>query len=333
MDIEVATAFYHAGGRAPNGRTRDDASKFEMYYRCMAVFFSSARRAIPEATLVLYTNHALTPSAQEWLGSSKVEIVVVPGDDFVTDPAFTNAFPGCLFTLDVLAHLAALPCTRPKQLVLLDSDCVLIRRPMRVLQAACEPGRVAALELDYDIHAMQNGQSRASLSMVSSAYYGGRSSVPLRYFGGELYALRIEDIARLVMNAKSIWNLLKSEKFAWIGPQLTEEHVMSLALNDPDLAVIDAGSSIKRIWTADNYSNVDGRERDLDIWHLPAEKKRGFAKMFSATAHDNSAHQLSDAKFLAIASQHMNLNPGALTRTLRRSRGHVKSLVKTLVRR
>jgi len=36
--INIATAFFHADGKAPNGWALRDETKFAMYYLCMAVF-------------------------------------------------------------------------------------------------------------------------------------------------------------------------------------------------------------------------------------------------------------------------------------------------------
>jgi len=60
-----------------------------------------------------------------------------------------------------------------------------------------------------------------------------------------------------------------------------EAHLLSYVYPFAGYPTDRAKPYVKRIWTnRDNFSNVDGTESQLVLWHLPAEKKRGFIEAF-----------------------------------------------------
>ena len=103
--ILFATAFYHAEGKSPNAWTISEQSKLNMYYCCMVICYASLRRLYKEAQLVLFTNQELPEPFNSQLNSLDVKLVLC-SSRFVGDSIFSNGFPGCLFTLDVIEHLA-----------------------------------------------------------------------------------------------------------------------------------------------------------------------------------------------------------------------------------
>src|SRR5271169_3549543 len=120
-----ATAFFHAAGRSPNAWTFSEQSKLNMYYRCMVVCYASLRRLYPEAQLTLFSNRELPEPFNGQLKSLAVNTVIC-ASRYVDEPAFKNGFPGCLYTLDVIEHLAALiQHSNFRCLILLDSDCIV----------------------------------------------------------------------------------------------------------------------------------------------------------------------------------------------------------------
>jgi len=127
-----------------------------------------------------------------------------------------------------------------------------------------------------------------------------------------------------------IWDWVKRKEQRWFGRQITEEHILSLALNDPELCVLPANGIIKRIWTADNYSNVDGCENKLDIWHLPAEKISGFPRLYRKLLDMPNDQDLDDDAFLRLAFREMNLSPSSQLQWIRLFRARVKYSVKAL---
>ena len=52
-----------------------------------------------------------------------------------------------------------------------------------------------------------------------------------------------------------------------------------------------ANRFIRRMWTTFRHNNLVPGDRDLAIWHLPAEKRTGLADLFARLA---AGHELGD---------------------------------------
>lgn len=274
--ICFATAFQHVVGTAPNAKTRDDSAKFEIYYKCICVCFLSLRRLYPTQRLVVVTDRKLPEFYSNILAELKTEQVII--EDSVTN--LTSSFPGCLFTLSLLGQFDKIvDKNNDDLLVILDSDCIF-RGPIGNFLCTIKGG-VGAYPVGYALNRDINGNSVASLTLMRDAIVGLSFTKPITYYGGEFYAIPVPvlDLVRDLVSSTLIWI---EDNRHYFGQKFTEEHILSIVLNSlPEtIPVIDASVVIKRIWTSYVYNNVTGNDVDIPIWHLPAEKKRSFVKLF-----------------------------------------------------
>ncbi|TXT25671.1 MAG: hypothetical protein FD134_914 [Gallionellaceae bacterium] len=305
-----ATAFYHAAGRSPNAWTFSEQSKLAMYYRCMVVCYASIRRLYPQAQLALFTNRELSEPYSGQLRSLGVSTVIC-ADRYVGDRTFRNGFPGCLYTLDVIEHLALHPRSDFSSLILIDSDCIFRYRLGGMpdnLASGCEA--CYAYAPGYPVGMVVNGQSRATLTLALRYFSGQMAASPIQLYGGEFYGLAATSLPKLAARIEAFWAWMKTQGAATFGDSLTEEHVMSVVLAQTGDTVHSANGLIKRIWTASAFSTVDGSEAGLPVWHLPAEKKKGFAKLYRYWLRHDGFAGLSDEGFRALVDQFIPLRAG-----------------------
>lgn len=299
-----ATAFYHADGQSPNAWTFSRKAKLTMYYRCMVVCYASIQRLYPQAQLALFSNSELPEPYASHLASLGVKTVILDGR-YVADDLFSNHFPGCLYTLDVIAHLA-----ERKQdfehLILLDNDCIM-RRRLDELFEGTNSQAIYAYEPGYDVNMIANGQSRASLTLALSYLQHNILNPPIPMLGGEFFAIPSSQLTVLAQHIETFWSWMKTTGCAIFGNQLTEEHVMSAALCISNMQTCLAATYIKRIWTTEHFSTVDGGESSLAIWHLPSEKKKGLAKMYRHW-QKQGFNRLSDDEFNTLAERLIDLH-------------------------
>lgn len=306
-----ATAFYHASGRAPNARTVFDRSKLNLYYRCMIVCYASIRRLYPEAQIVLFTNRLLPEPFNGQLESLRVDTVMC-ASRYVDDGAFKNDFPGCLFSLDVIEHLA---CSRPdgfSHLILMDSDCIVRNRlDAMVDEMTRNEVTIYAYEMGYPVNTVTNGQSRASLTLALSYFSGQMAACPaISHYGGEFYGISATVLPLLAQRIRAFWEWMKLVGANYFGNSLTEEHVMSVVFAEQRDTMLNARGLVKRIWTSSNYSNVEGDESETPVWHLPSEKKKGFVKLYRYWVDNNGFAGLSDEDFRDLVDKTVTLRIG-----------------------
>ena len=100
------------------------------------------------------------------------------------------------------------------------------------------------------------------------------------HYGGEFLVVPRDRLDPLLDRAERAWTDAL-ERFRSRTPHfVTEEHHVSYALRD--LEVTDLSTFVRRIWTAPSYRTVAGDEHELTLWHLPAEKRRGFTALHAA---------------------------------------------------
>ncbi len=304
-----ATAFYHAEGRSPNAWTFSERSKLDMYYRCMVVCYASIRRLYPEAQMALFSNRELPEPFNSQLKSLEVRTMFC-ASCYVDDTAFKNGFPGCLFTLDVIEHLAYQQ-NDFSHLILLDSDCIVRDRLDGLLdKLESNEETVYAYEPGYPTNMVANGQSRASLTLALSYFSGQMIAPPVPLYGGEFYALSAKSLEKLAMRIAVFWEWMKAEGIQIFGDNLTEEHVMSVVLAQSGNNVHGASALVKRIWTAAVFSTVNGIESGIPIWHLPSEKKKGFVKLYQHWLDYKGFAGLNNDDFKRLVDNHIPLHVG-----------------------
>ena len=297
-----ATAFYHAKGKSPNAWTISEQSKLNMYYRCMVVCYASLRRLYQEAQLVLFTNQELPEPFNSQLQLLGVKTVFC-ASRFVDDSEFSNGFPGCLFTLDVIEHLAKVQLTDFDYLILLDNDCIVRHRLDEMIEDMVGNQVVYAYEPGYPVNMVANGQSRATLTLALSYMQGQMISTPIALYGGEFYAIPAKLLPDIAQYIQTFWDWMRIEGKAIFGDHLTEEHVMSVAIAMSTNNVRSAGMCVKRIWTTKHFSTVDGSESAIPVWHLPSEKKKGFAKLYRYWVEFNGFYGILDERFINLVDK------------------------------
>lgn len=294
----IATWFYSnsaAEGGAYAQMRGDVASEAfrDVYRRCIASFFATAARANPGADLRLYTNEPWNASASNvardvdrLLTRLNVTRGVVPYH-YEPPAEWPRAWRNQFFVFDVLEDIAR-DVDDQDRIVLLDSDIVWSgsARTSELWGRITERGSLQ-YDIEYPLDHNINGLTRRELAAVS-ARYTVHESPPSEapYSGGEFVALRGDVLGRLVEVASRIWPLMKSDFRAGL-PVFTEEaHMLSFLYGEVGRGA-SADDLIRRVWTQVPGSH-DARPGDLELalWHVPAEKRYGLARLYQRTVHD-----------------------------------------------
>src|ERR1035438_3048273 len=200
-------------------------------------------------------------------------------------------------------------------LVLLDPDVLLIRDIEPLLRHA-EAGGVSALPMPWGLNEDTNGQTRASLSLMRAQWRPELGVSVIRCYGGECYVLSAASLRRVSLAVSSFWAWMLTSRDGIYGRRLTEEHVLSVVLDTLGLEVQDISPWARRIWTSYKRRNVRGDERGLRLWHLPAEKRYGFRRLFHEGARSSWFGGQNDEDFLRLVLRHTNIERSATRRAV-----------------
>ena len=277
------------------GKRSDTQEARNHYWRCLFCLFASARAHMPDCRCVLLYN---TPppdfiddkNVHDMIRRLRIELVQLetttrPPKDY--HPAWNTQF----IVLDALDQLRSL--AEPEDAVLLlDGDCIFVRPLSEEELSRIASKRALLYTLPYDINKDINGLTAPALTALSKEYDPPATADLIRYSGGEFVCLSGAALAEVAPMARSAYEQSLSRHEAGQEKFREEAHLLSYVYSLLGFDTHSGNDIIKRIWTdGGGFRNVDGSEDNLAIWHLPAEKKRGFRQMFAALG--SSENELS----------------------------------------
>lgn len=292
---EQGTTFPSAGGNSADPRVQ------AVYWRCIVALFASARITNPDQRLALFSNVA-PPQVDgidlgTVLGGYGVELRRVPLTARLPQGR-TAAWGNVLYFFDILASLKDEP--DDLRFALVDSD-VLVTGPLEPLWSLFDNHGFAGYVVDTALDEPVNGLTRREMTSIASALCG-QVVPPVAHFGGELFAATI---GAWKAHRELFFRLLEDAQ-SGLGPAsavLTEEHIFSIAFALASQPVADAQQVIKRIWTSPRHSTVIPGDERLPMWHLPAEKRYGFADLYVWLARRGFPLDLAPEELRAVAGQ------------------------------
>ncbi|SDP36534.1 hypothetical protein SAMN04487788_3189 [Microbacterium testaceum StLB037] len=272
----------------------------DVYRRCIAVFFATARLVEPTARLVLFSNVTWDGSASRvshevevLLRRLGVEIVQIP---YSHEPPATwpAAWRNQFFVLDVLKW-AAQTLLPDDEILVLDSDMVWTGSPRasNMWRRVREDGGIA-LSIDYAPDESVNSMSRREMTQKMAGL--DDAAPPLAYCGGEFVALSGKIVQAYYLEAAAI--LLENIDRSAGGTlyAFEEAHVLSVANSRIGIQAGSANFYVKRLWTQPlKYKNVRDDDVALPLWHLPAEKRYGIRRLYKRFTSDALSHSVEEA--------------------------------------
>lgn len=286
----ISTWFYtqskQEGGDYAQVRGDSSTEAFrDVYRRCLGVFFLSARKANPDAQLVLYLNKPWDVSSSKvalevWqlLEYLKVSIEVI---QYKHHPpaSFSQSWRNQFFVLDVLAHLAA-KIREHDCWMILDSDIVWSTRGTERLWSELSTRGTSTYVVGYPRSKPVNGISVEGLRALAEKAFLDLAA-PLEYSGGEFLGGNGASINDLRNKSESVWTALMAAHQTNHEIQFEEAHLLSLSYALLGVAPGGVDPYIRRLWTQPfKYQNVESKDAALALWHVPAEKKYGIRRLY-----------------------------------------------------
>jgi hypothetical protein len=292
----------------PNVTANDSTTA---YFNAMGVTFASLRRWNPDLPLELISDAPAPAPFADVLSELGVQLRLVP---FRHRPpeGFHHSFGASLYMLDALNETQA-------DTAFLDPD-VLCVRPLAAMWEATS-GAMGVLPMDYTPSHNINGLTRLEAGELHRLL-GEPVTAPPAHFGGECYVIPADLLAPLSERAEKAWAFALARHAVGLTRFTTEEHILSYAARGVPTCSVEP--FIRRVWTAARWRTVTGHESDLTLWHLPAEKNRGFVSVYAAVLDRKSWFWTTEhAHFVDMAGRAMGLHHRSLGRFAKDSFGRV----------
>lgn len=301
----------------PNLAVRKGQDSAEPYFKAMTVAFASLRRWHPTAKLEFVSNAEPPVAFQGYFASLGVNFRQVPFDH---EPpiGFADRFVASLYLLDTLNALDA------EQTVIMDPDVLCVGDLNKMLDDIGD--KVGVLPMNFPPEENINGINRIQAGQLHALLGEPHAAPP--HFGGEIYVVSKRHLKQIQDRCEEAWQLALLRHSAGLTKFTTEEHILSYALRVMPWRNLDL--HVRRIWTAHKYRLVHGDEDKLALWHLPAEKDRGFASLFPIVLDEESWFWAAEREdFVSRAGRAMGLHHRTPARWAKDTLGYVLRAVVT----
>ena len=252
-----------------------------VYWRCIYVLYRSA--LITNKNIVtdylFFTNVKNLPTVDgvnftKFFEENNIKVIYLELTR-KTPKDWYGAWRNQFYLFDVLEYLKDLDGNH----LILDSDCV-VAYPLDALYKEIEKESVLTLPIDYSVEKDINGCSIEDMRKLYQQFFGVDNPSDLLYMGGEFIAMSSDAVRELLPVFYEVWE--KNYKlYEKKQKKLNEEaHTLSICYYRMGRQNEAGRKYIRRIWTDMNLDQVQLTDYKLPIWHLPAEKKFGFATLF-----------------------------------------------------
>ncbi|MES2987754.1 MAG: hypothetical protein V4808_07600 [Pseudomonadota bacterium] len=306
------------------GRDSSDPAFQAIYWRCIAVFLFSARLNNPNAEIMLFSNVAAPVIDGIDLGELCQRLDVLQ----VALP-LTKRIPGrarwgtVFYVLDILDWMMA---NRPACCFsLFDSD-VVVTAPLAPLFDSMETHAFGGYRMAYPADHSVNRLTPAQAAMIVASIDGAKAVPMLPIYGGELFAANMPLAAAWLPKIADLWDFTL-EHASDEQAIHTEEHFWSIFFALHTLPIADAHGAVKRIATYHNFTTTIAGDEDVPAWHLPAEKRLGFADMFARLSRSGFPLAFGSTAFRSLAMEIFGIPRRGLAKQLRDSLKRARRLI------
>jgi hypothetical protein len=296
-----------------SGQKSSSQSHQNIYWRCLIVFFITSRRFNKNEKHILFTNVDSLPviegkNVADILSDLEVEVVYTDFK-YKTPKGYHGAFQNQFYEFSILEYIAKNNQNADDKYLILDSDCVFIKPALRLFNEAEKDGFIS-FETDSPADYMINGLSRRDMQSVFADLLGREVKEVPSYHLGEFLLCSVANIKKIYQDFLELWpQLLERHELGL--PKLNEEaHTLSYLYYKNDLHASKSNTFIKRIWTNPLfYRNVSSSDVNLTIWHLPAEKTFGFAKLYDLFVNKSFRYgaTISTGYFLELVQEAVSI--------------------------
>jgi len=263
-----------------------DVSIQSIYWRCVAVFLFTARKFNPTLRIALFSNvseYTIVDNVnyKELFEKLNIEFYTTPFE-YQTPKGYFGSWRNQFYEFSILKFISDHPAfSNEDAFILVDSDCVITKGLddifSEVVKNECITYSIDAYNPTYKI----NGISRIEMKSIFEKLQGFEMASVPSYHAGEFLGATIASIKKIMDFFYPTWQSLLDFHSKNLPRLYEEAHVLSYLYYRCGYQGGQANRYIKRLWTdPSSFRNVRKGDDSYIIWHLPAEKRFGFNKMF-----------------------------------------------------
>jgi hypothetical protein len=217
---------------------------------------------------------------------------------------FGDLFRGCFYLFDAIHNCE-------DSTLFIDPDIIAIDNISDIEEFCGTKYGIFNLELSKNkkINGLTLKESDEVFSRYSQKFRIPNKIPTTALLGGEILFIPKENINEIRSKLSHFWawnteNAIKGDAFL-----TTEEHILTQILKSDNYVFLNR--YISRIWTTKKFTKHQGNNANifqLKLWHLPAEKSRGFIEMYRIMSKNNFEKKYSKDVLSMMAKKKMNID-------------------------
>ncbi|MGI4750523.1 MAG: hypothetical protein ACRYFB_07815 [Janthinobacterium lividum] len=280
-----------------------------IYWRCILLFYVTSKRFNKQEKHLLFTNVKQLPnvdgkSVANVLHELDVEVIYTDFK-YKTPSNYFGSFQNQFYEFSILEHIAQNDRNLQDNYLIVDSDCIFIKPIQRLFDAAGPQGFISfedPVKPDYVI----NGLSRNDLKTIYQELLETEIPEIPSYHLGEFLLCSVENIRKIYADFEILWPQLLERNEKGLMKFNEEAHTLSYLYFKNGFRASTDTSFMRRIWTNPVfYREIRSSDRNLIIWHLPAEKIFGIYTLYNLFFHKltNYGFQIPNQQFVSIVEK------------------------------
>ena len=282
------------GEKILHAQTGVDSDQLEtqlLYWRCIFCLFESSARLNDNARHILFYNQPPPDEIDEIDIKHLIEKYRIECHALTktTRPPldYYLAWNTQFIMLDVIEMLAGM-CGPEDMVLILDADCIFNMPIPETMVQDVKTHQALVYSLDYPLDYPINGLSRRQLKALALEYDPGLQIEEFSINGGEFICLLGSQLGIFGKRAREAYQVSLLRHGQELCKFHNDEHLLSFVAHQCGYKTHTGNRYIRRIWTQHGvYTNITGNEAEYVIWHLPAEKNRGFIDSFRMLTPEN----------------------------------------------
>lgn len=279
-----------------NSASKQKAQNY--YWRCVFLLFESSNRLNASNIRHLLFVNKNPPDEIDGIKTKDLldqyNIELIEFETLTKSPKdYYGAWNTQFIVLDVLDWLKKNAAPNDNVFIL-DSDIIFNKPIDEKMLNDLRKQKALLYSMDYDPDKKINGLTRKELLQISKEMNSSFPADTFTYSGGEFICCLGSEISKISELGRQGFEICL-ERHKSNQPKFNEEaHLLSYVYTLIGYMTHTGNPYIKRIWTDRSlYSNIDGTEDQLTLWHFPAEKKHGFLKVFRSYRKINGVYKIT----------------------------------------
>jgi len=291
------------------GQLSSSQSHQNIYWRCVLVYFITSKRFNKSENHILFTNVQKLPVVDgKAISKSLMDLgveIVFTDFRYKTPKGYYKSFQNQFYEFSILEHISKNNSNNSDMYLILDSDCIFIKPAAELFKAAKERGFISFQDNvlpDYVI----NGLSRNDLKSLYEELLEQKINEMPSYHLGEFFLASVVNIRKFYYDFLELWPQLLERHTNGKQKFNEEAHTLSYLYFKNGFRASTDEHFMKRIWSNPLfYRNVEPKDTELAIWHLPSEKTFGIFRLYECFMNkfNNYGFDLSNDYFNTLVQK------------------------------